>query len=111
MKKEEKQNLANRPNLEELKRILDDELSEETTKIIDGYLLLRSWIYDAMEEYAKFRNIKIIEERLKNQLRIHWKWLKDQPYEELVKFVMNIVDGQLDDQSEQNVSPIETINI
>jgi len=42
------QKLANRPNLDELERILNDELSEEAIQVIDGYLPLRSWIYDAM---------------------------------------------------------------
>lgn len=55
------QKLANRPNLYELERILNDELSEEATRVIDGYLPLRSWIYDAMEEYAKFRMREILE--------------------------------------------------
>lgn len=36
--------------------------------------------------------IKNRDDRIENQLRIHWGWLKKQPYTEIVKFIKNISD-------------------
>jgi len=38
--------------------------------------------------------IKFEKARRENQLRIHWMWLKNKPYEEVVKF-LNAITGKL----------------
>ena len=37
------------------------------------------------------KDLDWLEARLKNQLRIHWKMFKDQPHDEVVKYVMAII--------------------
>ena len=37
-----------------------------------------------MNRFEVFNNCK---ERIQNQLRIHWHWLKDKDYEEVSKFI------------------------
>lgn len=36
----------------------------------------------------------LINKRLKNQLRIHWNWLKDTTHENVHEFVMNIINNR-----------------
>lgn len=37
------------------------------------------------------KDIDWLEERLKNQLRIHWKWLKNTDPEKVAEFIMAII--------------------
>jgi len=53
---EEKIEIAKNPNLKDLERILNDNLSDSHKEMIDEHVALRFWIYDAMEEYSKFKN-------------------------------------------------------
>ncbi len=38
----------------------------------------------------KKKQVEWFNERLENQLRIHWKWLKDKSYEEIFMFINSI---------------------
>lgn len=37
------------------------------------------------------KDIDWLEKRLENQLRIHWKWLKNTDSENVSKFIMSII--------------------
>lgn len=38
-------------------------------------------------------DIDYLNARIENQLRIHWKWLKNMEYEHLHKFIMAIIEN------------------
>ena len=42
--------------------------------------------------------IKFEKARRENQLRIHWNWLKDKPYTEIVKFLNAITNKKAGDE-------------
>lgn len=39
----------------------------------------------------KYYNLDGVQARIENQLRIHWKWLKNQPHEEVAEFINALV--------------------
>jgi len=46
-------------------------------------------------------DIDYLNARIENQLRIHWKWLKNMDYEHLHKFIMNIIDKKEENEKER----------
>jgi hypothetical protein len=44
---------------------------------------------------GNFNIIDGLEDRLRNQLRIHWKWLKETDSNNLTDFVMNIFKNNI----------------
>ena len=51
------------------------------------------------------KNIDWLEKRLENQLRIHWKWLKNSNSESVTKFIMAIIKNneiEIEDEQKEN---------
>jgi len=48
------------------------------------------------------KNNDWLEKRLENQLRIHWKWLKNTDSESVSKFIMAIIkNNQIEDEQKE----------
>jgi len=98
---------------EQLKQMSDEELIEERSKLENvGFFIkadeVKSELLNRLKQPTD-KNPDIVnvtgepqpppitvnkgeaEPRLLNQLRIHWKWLKEQPYEEVAKFCTSIL--------------------
>lgn len=62
-------------------------LSEkEITLDIEPYIIYKG-------KYVK-DFVKNINARISNQMRIHWKWLKNQNSEEISKYIKTIINNQ-----------------
>ena len=65
--------------------MIEKTLSE---KIIESkYMNKPILITEDVKEFIKGR-----KQRIENQLRIHWKWLKDKDYKEVADFVNNLIN-------------------
>lgn len=47
---------------------------------------------------------ELIKKRIKNQLRIHWGWLRNNPHEEVADFINNIVEKHYGDGLDQEIT-------
>ena len=52
---------------------------------------------------------KQIKSRIENQLRIHWRWLKDTDYRNVSAFINAIIDGKGQHNYEVNYDRLEKV--
>ena len=58
---------------------------------LDAKEFEKKLLKNGFTEIKPVKDINWLDARLSNQLRIHWKWLKDSTHEDLTKFIMAII--------------------
>ena len=74
---------------EEIEKMLDEQFPKGKCKERGNALVLYAIMTLKFEEFIRRR-----EARLKNQIGIHWKWLKNRPQKEVAKFIVAIANAE-----------------